>query len=117
MPVQKYDKLIRDGDTKRFRAQKLKFKTRQATREELPKYLRKKLAEELEEFQKAKTTSDKTREAGDLLEALYTIFEVEGISVPGSEKARANTRQIRGGFKNGTILIEMEIPESVVNSK
>ena len=64
--------------------------------------LEKKLEEELQEYQQSKNVE----ELADILEALYRIAELKGVSKEKLEKIRAKKVEERGGFEKNLFLID-----------
>ncbi|HDI02210.1 MAG TPA: hypothetical protein ENF93_01040 [Ignisphaera sp.] len=71
-----------------------------ATRDELDLFLRLKLVEEAIEF----ALSNSVEELADVLEVVYAIAKLRGLSIEHIEELRLSKRELRGGFDSGYIV-------------
>ena len=72
--------------------------------EEFIRELEKKLTEEIYEY----STSKSIEELTDIIEVVYRIAELRGISVDKLESLRINKKNERGGFSKNLFLIQVE---------
>lgn len=66
--------------------------------------LNEKLAEELQEY----LASDDVTELADLVEVVYGILEIKGITLTEFEQLRLAKKQERGGFSKRAFLVSVE---------
>lgn len=106
MPV--YNKLVRDEIPKIIENSNKMFVmvTLDANRHEAE--IKRKLYEELEEYQQAVSNEDAVEELADLLELIYAVLPLHGSSIEELETVRKKKREKRGGFDKGYFLIEVE---------
>jgi predicted house-cleaning noncanonical NTP pyrophosphatase (MazG superfamily) len=71
---------------------------------EFLKQLEKKLSEELIEYQECKNAD----ELSDILEIIYRISELKGISPDGLNKIRADKAKKRGKFDGNLFLVDVD---------
>ncbi len=69
---------------------------------------KKKLHEELAEYEEATTDADAVEELADLLELIQALAKTHGVTVEELEAVRAKKQQQRGGFEERLYLIEVE---------
>ena len=69
---------------------------------------KKKLHEELAEYEEATTDTDAVEELADLLELIQALAKIHGVTVEELEAVRAKKQQQRGGFEERLYLIEVE---------
>jgi predicted house-cleaning noncanonical NTP pyrophosphatase (MazG superfamily) len=69
--------------------------------------LRVKLQEELDEYRDAEQ-QDGIVELADMVEVIYAILELEGISLQVFEKIRLAKKEERGGFKSRVFLVSVD---------
>ena len=101
-----YDKLIRDRIPEIIRNDGKESATHIAEDEEYFQKLQEKLEEEVNEFLSS-DENHKIEEIADILEVLYAICDVKGISQEEIEKIRFQKAQERGGFQKRIILEEI----------
>lgn len=73
-------------------------------RAEHKKYLEEKLDEELTEYKE----SGKVEELADLVEVVYGILDMSGVSIDEFEGIRKEKNDARGAFKDRLFLVEVE---------
>jgi len=105
METIRYDKLIRDKIPEIIKKKGVESRTRIAEKEEYYQKLLEKLEEEVQEFLSSEE-KDKIEETADILEVLYAICDLRGISREEIEKIRAKKAEERGEFRNRIILEE-----------
>ncbi|WP_290748150.1 nucleoside triphosphate pyrophosphohydrolase [Exiguobacterium sp. UBA3968] len=69
---------------------------------------KKKLHEELAEYEEATTDADAVEELADLLELIQALAKTHGVTVEELEAVRQKKQQQRGGFEERLYLIEVE---------
>ena len=106
MPI--YNKLVRDGipsiialDNKKYTINVL-----EPTQHELE--IKRKLDEELKEYQKASSNEEAVEELADLLELIHAVLPLHNSTIEELEQVRLAKRDKRGGFDKGYYLIEVE---------
>jgi len=70
--------------------------------------IKRKLIEELMEYQETSNNEDAIEELADLLELIYAVLPMHGSSMEDLEKVRLAKREKRGGFEKGYFLIEVQ---------
>lgn len=106
MPV--YNKLVRDRIPEIIENSGKKFTTRILDDNEYINELKKKLVEEMEEYQQTETNEDALEELADILELMHALAKVHGFNIDEVEKIRAEKEEKRGGFEEKIFLIEVE---------
>lgn len=106
MPV--YNKLIRDRILDIIDADGLYYHSRVLQPEEHLTEIKKKLYEEVKEFDETTTHTDAIEEMADILELLHAALQVYGATFEELEKVRLNKKEKRGGFEKGLYLIDVE---------
>jgi predicted house-cleaning noncanonical NTP pyrophosphatase (MazG superfamily) len=106
MPI--YNKLIRDGIPKIIELDHKKYTMNvlEPTQHEVE--IKRKLDEELKEYQQASSNEEAVEELADLLELIYAVLPLHDSSMEELEKVRLAKREKRGGFDKGYYLIEVE---------
>ena len=100
--VMKYDKLVRDRIPEIIKAKGKKCKTYIADNQEYAEKLKQKLLEEVNEY----LESGEKEELADVLEVMFALCGIEGISWEELEEIRKNKFNERGGFSQRIILEE-----------
>ncbi len=98
----KYDKLVRDRIPEIIEKRGSRCKTRTCGKNEIMKYLIKKLEEEVGEFRK----KESLEEIADILEVCCAIIDEMGSTRKKVEEIRERKRKERGAFRRRKILIE-----------
>jgi len=70
--------------------------------------IKRKLVEELKEYQETTNNEDAIEELADLLELIYAVLPLHGSSMEELEKVRLAKSEKRGGFEKGYYLIEVQ---------
>lgn len=99
-----YNKLVRDNIPSIIENEGRKAIIRKLDKAETITNLERKLAEEVEEYIEDKTVD----ELADILEVLYALCEINGITREQLEQVRQSKAQERGAFKNGLFLEYVE---------
>ena len=106
MPIS--NKLVRDGipsiislDNKKYTMNVL-----EPAQHELE--IKRKLDEELKEYQKASSNEEAVEELADLLELIHAVLPLHNSTIEELEQVRLAKRDKRGGFDKGYYLIEVE---------
>ena len=100
----KYNKLVRDKIPEIISNHRKIPITRILTEEEYQSELRKKLREEVDEFE----DSGKAEELADILEVIYALAALDGVSQNELNQIREIKRIERGGFEQRILLIETQ---------
>ena len=106
MPV--YNKLIRDRILEIIKANGQSYNARTLAPEEQLIEIKKKLFEEVKEFEETSYTADALEEMADILELLHAALKVYGKSFEELEAVRVKKKEMRGGFDKGLYLIDVE---------
>lgn len=103
MTVKTYNKLVRDLIPNVIRATGAECTTRVLQKEEHLSALNVKLGEELKEY----LEDGDVTELADLVEVVYGILHIKGVSREEFESVRAKKAEERGGFSKGLFLIDV----------
>lgn len=106
MPI--YNKLVRDGIPAIIEAGNKNYTMNVLDGTEHEVEIKRKLIEELKEYQEASTNEEAVEELADLLELIYAVLPLHDSSMEELEKVRIAKREKRGGFSKGYFLIEVE---------
>lgn len=106
MPV--YNKLVRDLIPDIIGAQGKQYTIKTLDMETYIIELRKKLQEEHQEYITVETDQEASEELADMLEVIYALATVHGITEQELNQLRSEKAQKRGGFKERIMLIEAE---------
>lgn len=106
MPI--YNKLVRDRIPAIIEAENQKYRMNILDPDHHAIEIKRKLGEELEEYQEASTNEEAVEELADLLELMYAVLPLHGSSMEELEKVRLAKREKRGGFDKGYYLVEVE---------
>lgn len=98
-----YDKLIRDKIPEIIKKQGKELKIQEMDKKEHLNYLNKKLKEELDEYYEKYSTE----ELCDLVEVIYGILKLKGISIEDFHSMRTKKNDERGTFEKGIKLLEV----------
>jgi predicted house-cleaning noncanonical NTP pyrophosphatase (MazG superfamily) len=99
----KYDKAIRDKIPELIESKGKKAIVREVSDEAFIEYLNRKLVEELEEYY----DSDNVEELADLVEVVYGLLDLKGISIEEFERIRIEKVKERGVFSKNMVLLEV----------
>ena len=106
MPV--YNKLVRDLIPQVIKNSGSKFTTRTLDPSEHLTEIKKKLHEEVQEFQRTMNHISALEELADILELIHAALPLHEATYEDLEKVRIAKKQKRGGFEKGIYLIEVE---------
>ena len=106
MPV--YNKLVRDLIPQIIGKSGKKFTTRTLHSSEHLTEIKKKLEEEVQEFQETTNPQDALEELADILELIHAALPIHGATYEELEKIRMAKKEKRGGFDEGIYLLEVE---------
>ena len=106
MPI--YNKLVRDGIPAIIEAGNKKYIMNVLESDQHEVEIKRKLDEELKEYQEASSDEEAVEELADLLELIYAVLPLHNSSIEDLEKVRLAKREKRGGFDKGYYLIEVE---------
>ena len=106
--VTRYDKMVRDRIPEIVREAGRIPTTRTAGDEEVRALLESKLLEELREYQDP--ASDRVEELADVLEVVYALAELDGVTPHQLEEARRAKAARRGAFSRRIVLVEVRQP-------
>ena len=106
MPI--YNKLVRDGIPAIIEAGNKKYTMNILENPQHEVEIKRKLDEELKEYQQASSNEEAIEELADLLELIYAVLPLHDSSMEELEKVRLAKREKRGGFDKGYYLIEVE---------
>ena len=100
----KYNKAIRDKIPEIIAESGKKYNLKQLNDESFLAEIEKKLIEEVNEYSKSKDVE----ELADLLEVIYRISELKGVSSDELDKIRGDKAEKRGKFASNLFLIDAE---------
>lgn len=103
-----YNKLIRDRILEIIEAGGSSYNARILAPEEHLTEIKKKLYEEVKEFDETTDETDALEEMADVLELLHAALKVYGKSFDDLEAVRVKKKEKRGGFDQGLYLIDVE---------
>lgn len=106
MPV--YNKLVRDRILEIIEKDNLQYNSRVLKPEEHLTEIKKKLYEEVKEFDETTTREDAIEEMADVLELLHAALKVFDTDFEELEAVRLKKKEKRGGFEAGLYLIDVE---------
>ncbi len=106
MPV--HNKLVRDRILEIIEKAGKRYTSRILLEEEYKQEVRKKMHEELAEYEEAATSEEAVEELADLLELIHAAASIHGASVEQLEDIRQQKAEKRGGFNERIYLIEVE---------
>lgn len=104
MTTIKYNKLIRDKIPEIIEKSGKKAIYEKVEGDQLLELLNKKLYEELEEY----SESGEIEELADLVEVVQAILEYKEITIDEFNKMKEEKNILRGGFKEGLLLLEVK---------
>jgi len=104
MDTKKYNKVIRDKIPEIITDSGKKYSLKQLDDASFLTELEKKLIEEVNEYAESKDVE----ELADLLEVIYRISELRGVSMGELDKVRKDKSEKRGKFANNLFLIDIE---------
>jgi predicted house-cleaning noncanonical NTP pyrophosphatase (MazG superfamily) len=97
-----YNKAIRDKIPEIIKKDGYSCNVKTMPDEEFLKQLEMKISEEVEEYQNSKNPE----ELVDMLEVIYRVAQLKGVSKEELEKIRIKKSQERGGFEKNLFLID-----------
>ena len=104
MDTKKYNKVVRDKIPEIIEESGKKFNLKQLDDVSFLAEIEKKLIEEVNEY----TESKDVEELADLLEVIYRISELKGVSSDELDKIRKDKAEKRGKFDSNLFLIDAE---------
>lgn len=104
MDTKKYNKVVRDKIPEIIEESGKKFNLKQLDDESFLAEIEKKLSEEVNEY----TESKDVEELADLLEVIYRISELKGVSSDELDKIRKDKAEKHGKFASNLFLIDAE---------
>lgn len=103
-----YKKLVRDRIPEIIKDAGKELKTEVLSDERYIVELKKKLNEEIAEYQEAKTDEDALEELADVLELMHALAKEHGASIEKVEEIREEKAAKRGSFNDKIFLIEVQ---------
>ncbi|MBR3119068.1 nucleoside triphosphate pyrophosphohydrolase [Oceanobacillus profundus] len=103
-----YNKLVRDRIPEILKNAGKDLKTETLNHDRYILELKKKLSEEVGEYQSASTKEEELEELADILELVHSLLGIHGASFDELEQIRADKAAKRGGFDEKTFLIEAD---------
>jgi predicted house-cleaning noncanonical NTP pyrophosphatase (MazG superfamily) len=104
MDTKKYNKVVRDKIPEIIAESGKKYNLKQLDDESFLAEIEKKLIEEVNEYSESKDVE----ELADLLEVIYRISELRGVSSDELDKIRGDKAEKRGKFNSNLFLIDSE---------
>lgn len=99
-------KLVRDNLEKPIRLTHPQSSFKYIKDNELGDALKDKLKEEMSEFLEANTLESKTEEAGDILEVLECLLELNSVKMETVQSKKTEKTAQKGSFKNGVYWVD-----------
>lgn len=106
MPI--YNKLVRDRIPEIIHESGKESKTKILDDKSYKLELKKKLREELEEYENATSNDEALEELADLLELMHALAKTHDVNIDEVERIRKEKAEKRGGFDEKIFLIEVE---------
>lgn len=106
MPV--YNKLVRDRIPEIIENDGKQCTTKILDNERYIVELKKKVHEELQEYEAASSDKEAVEELADILELMHALAKTHGSTIEEVENVRAEKAKKRGGFEEKVFLIEVE---------
>lgn len=103
-----YNKLVRDRIPEMLNQAGNKFKVETLNQDRFILELRKKLKEEVMEYQEAATDEEALEELADLLEVIHSLASIHQSTFEELEQIRKDKTAERGGFEEKVFLLEVE---------
>lgn len=104
----RYEKLVRDLIPEHLTARGIRHQTRLLADQEYAEALRAKLLEEVAEFASASSPDDRRAELVDVLEVVYALAGLDGLTPDGLEQQRVAKARHNGSFERRLFLIEAD---------
>lgn len=105
MPI--YNKLVRDFIPQIIEKSGSKYTTRILHSSEHLTEIKKKLEEEVNEYQETTNSHDALEELADILELIHAALPIHDATIEDLERIRIAKKEKRGGFEEGIYLIEV----------
>ncbi|MBM7632451.1 MazG-like family protein [Geomicrobium sediminis] len=102
-----YNKLVRDRIPEIIKEQGKSCSTRILSLEDFKNKLREKLQEEVKEYLDTTSKDQAVEELSDVLEVVYSLAKMHGVTFSDIEKARIKKGEERGGFTERVLLEEV----------
>ena len=102
------DRLVRDKIPQIIAKSGKSYETKILSKGEYIEEVRKKMHEELQEYEEAQTNKEAVEELADLMELIYAAAGVHGSTAKELESIRAEKAAKRGAFEEKVFLIEVE---------
>ncbi|WP_077618320.1 nucleoside triphosphate pyrophosphohydrolase [Bacillus sinesaloumensis] len=102
-----YNKLVRDKIPGIIKTTGKRFRTRKLSEQEYIIELRRKLLEEIAEYEEAGTDEQALEELADVMEVIKSLAEFHGSSIDEIERIREMKYVERGGFREKVFLIDV----------
>ncbi|WP_077325328.1 nucleoside triphosphate pyrophosphohydrolase [Virgibacillus siamensis] len=106
MPI--YNKLVRDRIPKIIQKTGKNLKTEVLDNESYITELKKKLNEEVAEYQESDGNKEALEELADILELIHALSSIHNGSIKEVEQIREKKKTERGGFDDKIFLLEVE---------
>lgn len=106
MPV--YNKLVRDRIPEIIENDGKQCTTKILDNERYIVELKKKVHEELQEYEAASSDEEAVEELADILELMHALAKTHGSTIEEVENVRVEKAKKRGGFEEKVFLIEVE---------
>lgn len=103
-----HNKLVRDRIPEIIENTGKSFKTKILSDERYKAELKRKLNEEVAEYQETANDSDALEELADILELMHALAHSHGVSIEKVEQIRKEKAEKRGAFNEKIFLIEVE---------
>jgi len=97
-----YNKVVRDNIPQIIEKSGMKYEMKELDNNQFLEGLKEKLTEELEEFKE----EEDIQELADILEVVYAIARLKGVSKEQLEEIRKHKKETNGGFNKNLYLIK-----------
>ena len=101
----RYNKLVRDKIPDIIKGSGKRIRVRRLHDQDFLNKLNRKLREEVDEYKNAITDENRIEELADILEVIYHIAKVKGVSRSELEEIRRNKNEVKGSFNDKWYLL------------
>ncbi|WP_281659359.1 nucleoside triphosphate pyrophosphohydrolase [Halobacillus sp. Cin3] len=106
--MEKKNRLVRDHTPEKLKDSGKTIRTRQLAGQEYNETLKKKLLEVVDDYAHAKENRKSLTKLADMMEVIHELTYSHGATIEEVEHIRQHRRRERGGFKNRTLLIDVD---------
>lgn len=106
--MEKKNRLVRDHTPQELKGSGKTIRTRQLADQEYKETLKKKLLEVVDDYAHAKENRKSLTKLADMMEVIHELTYSHGATIEEIEHIRQHRRTEKGGFKNRTLLIDVD---------